>query len=211
MKTFHIWLCLLLLGSLTACKKEKKETIVNGRVITYGTESKATNLPLKIGLYRTTVSGTGFGTGEALLQETITDTNGNYQFIFKPVEESSRYFLRLITQPIANHHGHGGSYVLLDAEIKQTKNLVQYPYAWVKLHLINNGPYYPGDKIRFDLGTSGTQERYGPVNHQGVYLVYGNMKCTVAYSVFRNNEVSSFKDTIPFVPAFDTIYHLIEY
>lgn len=210
MKIIHIWLVVLLCSTI-ACKKEKKETTVNGRVITYGTETKATNQPLKVGLYRTTASGTGFGTGEALLQETITDTNGNYHFVFKPVEESSRYYLRLITQPIANHHGHGGSYVLLDIGIKQTKNIVLYPFAWVKLHLINNGPYFPGDKIRFTVCGGEIRELYGPVNNQVIYSSGGNSSCRIGITVFRNNESFNRIDTIPFVPAFDTTYYQLEY
>lgn len=45
-----------------SCSKENRETSVEGRVITFGTETKATNLPLRMGLYQTIV-GTGLGTG----------------------------------------------------------------------------------------------------------------------------------------------------
>jgi|GEM_PF-3824671 len=212
MKIIHLWLVVLLCSTI-ACKKEKKETTVNGRVITYGTDTKATNQPLTIGLFRS-IPGSGFGTGERKLYETITDSNGNFEFIFMPEEnsENSTYYLRLITQPIAGHYGISYSnQVQLVIGMKQTKNIVLSPYAWVKLHLINNGPYYPGDKIRFTVCGGEIRELYGPVNNQAIYSSGGNSSCRIGITVFRNNESFNLIDTIPFVPAFDTTYYLIEF
>jgi hypothetical protein len=135
----RIVLAILALVLALSCSKENRETSVEGRVITFGTETKATNLPLRMGLYQTIV-GTGLGTGEKLVEETVTDTNGFYQFTFKP-EGNASYYLRLITQPIANHFSISYSnQVQLERGIKQKKDFVLHPYAWVKLRLVNLGP-----------------------------------------------------------------------
>ncbi len=200
----------LLLVVLLSCSKEDRKTSVEGRVITFGTESKATNEPLRMGLYRTIV-GTGLGTGEELVEETVTDTNGFYQFSFKP-EGNASYYLRLITQPIAKHFSISYSnQVQIERGIKQKKDYALRPYAWVRLRIINNGPHYPGDKIRFSLGGGENYEFYGPVNREDIYLISGNVSYNLFYAVTRNSSVTGHEANIPFIPAFDTISHLIEY
>ena len=202
-------LIIALFVAFISCSKEDRRTSVEGRVITFGTETKATNEPLRIGLYRTIV-GTGLGAGEELVEETVTDTNGFYQFSFKP-EGNSSYYLQLITRSVANYHDYSGFHLQLERGIKQKKDYVLHPHAWVKLRLINNGPHFPGDRITYDLGAQGGMQLFGPVNHEGVYLVFGNSKCTVTCTVFRDEEVTQFKSVVPFVAAFDTVSHVIEY
>lgn len=214
MKTILLWLGVLLLFTITACKKENRETTIDGRVITYGTETKATNTPLRMGLYRATSAGI-FQSGEELVQETLTDTNGNYHFTFKP-DGSLNYYLRLLTREVARHKIEDGYALQLGypqqlSGKKQKIDFVLYPQAWLKLHFINNGPYFPGDKIRFSLGGGQFFEYYGPVDREDIYKSTGNISFTLYYAVTRNNVVTGFETTIPFIMAFDTTYHLIEY
>ena len=208
--TNRIILAMVVLVLALSCSKEDRKTSVEGRVITYGTETKATNEPLRMGLYRTIV-GTGLGTGEELVEETVTDTNGFYQFAFRP-EGNASYYLRLITQPIENHFSISYSnQVQLERGIKQKKDFVLHPHAWVKLRLINQGPHFPGDKIRYTIGIGGIKQLNGPVNNESDYLVYGNRQVTISYTVFRGAEKFDGQSIIPFVAAFDTVTHLIEY
>ncbi|MDP2189038.1 MAG: hypothetical protein Q8J69_10190 [Sphingobacteriaceae bacterium] len=203
-------LIIALFVAFISCSKEDRKTSVEGRVITFGTETKATNEPLRMGLYQTIV-GTGLGTGEKLVDETVTDTNGFYEFSFKP-EGNSSYYLRLITQPIAKHFSISYSnQVQLERGIKQKKDYVLHPHAWVKLRLINNGPHFPGDMIRYTIGVGGIKQLNGPVNNESDYLVYGNRQVTISYTVFRGDEKFDGQSVVPFVAAFDTVNYSIEY
>lgn len=117
----------------------------------------------------------------------------------------------MITPSVENHHDYSGFHLKLERGIKQKKDFVLHPHEWVRLRLVNMGPHFPGDKITYRIGVGGARHLYGPANHEDIYLVFGNSQATVSCTVFRGDEVTQFKSVVPFVAAFDTISHLIEY
>lgn len=217
MKIFHFWLGVLLLYSITACKKEKAvepatlETTVYGRVVLRGTEQKATNKQVVIKAYKHISDWFGGPSGK-LVVETTSDTNGNYSFSFRAESLETRYFLIMQTV-IPNHFDPGGSnWIYFKPGQKQELQLRYIPHAWLRLHVRNVNPIFPGEEIRIYLGGGELYKLYGPVNHMFTVGPKGGNGTFIVSSGLRRADtlVINREDTM-YLPAFDTTYHLIEY
>ncbi|TVQ75961.1 MAG: hypothetical protein EA358_10580 [Flavobacteriales bacterium] len=109
------------------------------------------------------------------------------------------------------HHtpSYSSSIYFINVGEHQTQNIYLSPHAWLKLHIENVNPQ-PGDRIRLSRGEGVMYDYFGSVNEIKLELRRGNADHIISYSVFRNNDVNQYFDTV-FLPAFDTTYHKIEY
>lgn len=215
MKTFHLWLVMLLLCSITACKKEKAlepatlETTVYGRIVLHGTDQKATNQPCVIKAYWNTPTDILGGSITRLIAETTTDSNGYYNLQFTAADfDKDGYFIKLETD-IENHFSPKARQHNIKPGQKQELQLRYTPHAWLRLHVRNTNPV-PLDEFTVNWGSGESYKFWGPANSQIVLLGAGNSTNIIYYNLKRSGV--HYPDTTHIhLSAFDTTYHLIEY
>ena len=214
MKFIPLWLGMLLLCSITACKKEKPaepatlETTVYGRVVLRGTEQKATNKNVVIKAYKHVSVWFGGAYG-VLVAETMSDTNGNYSFSFTAESLETRYFLIMSTF-IPNHFDPGGNnWIYFEPGKQQRLQLIYTPFAWIRLHTKNINPQV-GDKLHIALGNGENYYIWGPFERESIFLRAGNSvnKINCYLTRLDSGHLLSFET---YLPAFDTTYYLLEY
>jgi hypothetical protein len=201
----------LTLAFSIACKKGSRlDTFVHGRVITNGTNDKASSKELKINLYRISSGGGVFGGGETLVEEGFTDTNGYYSFSFRAENDYTMHWVRLEEVHVDDHFSNYPSDYRVKIGEHQLIDIVLAPNAWVRLHVENVNPQF-GDKLSINWGgAQGSRTFDGPVNTEVIFQGGGNLYTTIPIELNRNGEWSSWNETV-WMPAWDTAYHKIEY
>jgi hypothetical protein len=200
----------LTLAFSIACKKGSRlDTFVHGRVITNGTNDKASSKELKINLYRISSGGGVFGGGETLVEEGFTDTNGYYSFSFRAENDYTMHWVRLEEVHVDDHFSNYPSDYRVEIGEHQLIDIVLAPNAWVRLHVENVNPQF-GDRFRINWGGGQFRELSGPVNTELIFSGGGNVNRAFTYTVERNGQPIQYHDTV-WMPAWDTAYHKIEY
>jgi len=214
MKTFHLWLGVLLFCSIIGCKKEKPappatlETTVYGRVVLRGTELKTTNKPCTIRAYREYYTS-WVDKEKKLMGETQTDTNGYYKLSFKADNlEKFEYHIELQTD-IENHFSPKAGKHQIQPGQKQELQLTYTAYAWIRLHTKNINPHV-NDKLTISLGGGERYDIWGPVERQNIFLRAGNVNNEISCWLTRQDTTYNLTFNI-LLPAFDTTYYYLEY
>ena len=212
----QLLLLLITLSVASSCRKAEpvepsNTTEVYGRVLLRGTNHKATDKVCTIKVYHVVPVGNSFfHMSNVLIAEGVTDTNGNYRFSFEvpKVSPNEIYFLRLETE-IENHfRPNAHDYIIKPGESQQL-NLEYVPFAWIKLHVRNVNPNV-GDNLTVRIGQDQVYEFWGPADRYIYLQTAGNNVSRPTAELYRNGVWSNPYIEV-YLPAFDTIYHLLEY
>jgi hypothetical protein len=193
---------------ISSCKKEQDEitTTLQGRVLTRGTSTKASNQRLELRLYNR-MSNSWFAQPSEIVATIYTDTNGYFNHRFTADAKFKEHHLWLISD-VPDHDDKNPITFKLGG-IREL-NIELTPIAWVKLKVKNLNPQV-NNKITISIGLSVDPiVLWGPVNTEILVQTYGNSPVVNLYTVHRNEGYIQFKDTL-YIPAFDTILHEVNY
>lgn len=212
----QLLLLLITVCVASSCRKAEpvepsNTTEVYGKVLLRGTNHKATSEPCVIKAYhRYPIENVLFGSDVVEVGRGVTDTEGNYRFRFEnpPNSEYGSFYIRLETE-IENHFRPEKHEYRIELGKSQSVELFYTANAWLKLHYKNVNPEV-GDVVRSNLGGGVLLQYFGPADQQYIHKVGGNVDFEFSYTVIRNGVPTQTIYPI-FAPAFDTIYHLIEY
>lgn len=187
------------------------ETGVSGRVLTNNTQDFPGDTALPVELVEF-IGGSGLSGGEAVRQTHYTDELGHFSFSFTADNTGDKWYIRVPhthTPPLHYNMSTAGGVPVKVGE-NQNINIELRPVAWLKLHVKNINPQL-GDMIRISLGGGEVLQYFGNTDIHYISKLVGNGRIIFPYTVERNNIKEQFFDTVSFLTAFDTTYHLLEY
>ena len=194
--------------ALLACSKEERiEASVEGRVTTYGSNDAASKEPVTIELAQLTARGVLAG-GQKLVATTETNSDGYFRFEW--TAEDVTHYLRVKSGDTPPLH-----YAMTPVGFKFqpgkniTKNIELTALAWVRLRVINTDPQ-PGDLFSVNFGGGYSPNFYGPADEEFIADIGANFYKKLHINLRRNDEWHIWTDSV-YAPAFDTVYHTIEY
>ncbi|UCS94335.1 hypothetical protein KZP23_04710 [Echinicola marina] len=207
MKTKQYIIIGILIFSLIACKKDDSKilnTSVSGKIITLGTNNYPGNdFKSKLLLQRYESSGILVG-GFKTIDTISTDKNGQFSFEFKAKNDYSQHRIELFSE----YDFHFTPEPLLINTGKKNNLIIKYvPYAWIKLHVVNQNPSL-GDELYINWGGGDISRLYGPFNDTILKLRGGNLFTSPSISFYRNENKRDIRDSF-YLPGFDTTYHSI--
>lgn len=179
-----LYAIVLTLG-LNACKDEEKNygtTTYQGKVYERGSTVGISNCPILIHGYEVV---NPWGSADMpIIVETKADSNGNYSITWE-AEKGKRYF---IYPESPNHYGNSKGQPVW--ELKEfgktiTKNLEQWPLAYVKMKLLNRHKYNDYNDISVGSNLNGMTLFPSSKDTNFIAVVWGNTQDTV--SIVRNN------------------------
>ena len=149
-KILFFSLTLLIISFLGSCKKDEsttpdvEETTVKGRIVQVYTTIPVPNATVY--LYETVRSSSGGllggGAHTVSLDNTVTNDTGEYSFTYKRRRGGNEYFIRSFAK---NFDEKPGNFYV--TEKNSNMDVPIFPYAWIKIRLINLPPVNASDYI----------------------------------------------------------------
>ena len=179
----------ILIFGLNACKDEENNfgaTTYRGKVYERGSTIGIANCPILIHGYEVV---NPWGSADMpVIVETNADSNGNYSITWE-AEKGKRYF---IYPESPNHYGNSKGQPIW--ELKQfgktvTKDLEQWPLAYVKMKLFNRQKYKNYTDISFGSNLSGINLFPQSKDTNYVAVVWGNMQDSVGYGIYNGKNL----------------------
>jgi hypothetical protein len=218
MKTAIYPLMFSLLIVATSCKKEAKQTTINGQVRTYGTEHAITHSPVRVQIVEQVYSG-DFMSGfyYPVVTEAYCSREGNFSLTCDLFEDRD-YYITVDHNTVERQQGYikpSHSYINKpERRITNVGGTINQNYylsaiGWVKFHLISENPQ-PGDDYWISVGGGGYEVFEDSVNDFITWDFSGNKHHNIYYGIYRNGEYFNYSERI-FVPAYMAITHQIKF
>jgi hypothetical protein len=183
---------------ISSCKPKTEHTIVQGYVKTYGSETTHEGIEIELNEE---------GVGVTLLDKTTTNSDGWYQ-LEGEFDVNKTHYLYLNNTPPKHYaiNDEGYNYLQVKAGGVQNFNVNIWPVSWVKIHFKNIDPCDHNDIIGF-YGNFGGSEQIngGGVDEYYHWRTAGNQEVVFIYTTNKCGVGTTYKDTVGYVPAFDTV------
>lgn len=212
-----LWLMAGLMLVLIGCKKEEgldlaTNTEVTGRALRFGTLMPAVDGPLKIEVYELEESiRSAEPPTRRLLQTINTDSDGRFSFKLEAQRNPRfRYYAQLATA-VEQHFDPTNFPFYFDAGRVQSLTLYHYPHAWlkVKARMLNPGV---GHHLNLTFPNGSDYDHWGLGEFETVELLTGNAVHQITASLTRQgNDDPVVLTFFKYLPAFDTVEHVLEY
>jgi hypothetical protein len=218
MKT--LTLALVCMITLLSCNKEnmttneprKGPTKILGKVTIVNSDIPVDDIDVYIWKY-----SDEFGAKRELVDETVSDSNGNFELNFD-VDRSIKLSANFNHTPYLTYRHSQDPTFELDGKTHQVK-IEMIPPAWVNVRMIDKNNFSGYDMIGVGSKnfSGGGWNIYGPKDSTILVKVYGNMQDTISFSYFnelsnpyRFERIKSLKFPV-FVPPFQVQEMTIEY
>ena len=215
----NIILVLFILLGFQSCKEKptieepkKGPTKILGKVTIVNSDIPVDDIDVYIWKY-----SDEFGAKRELVDETVSDSNGNFELNFD-VDRSIKLSANFNHTPYLTYRHSQDPTFELDGKTHQVK-IEMIPPAWVNVRMVDKGKYNGYNEI--GVGSKhypgGGWNLYGPKDSTILIKVYGNMQDTISFSYFnelsnpyRFERIKSLKFPV-FVPPFQVQEMTIEY
>jgi hypothetical protein len=200
---------------IQSCKREAKETTINGQVRTFGTTEAIRHTPVKIQLlaYKSSKS-INSGSTHTLVDEMITDENGNFTLSGNLHSEDDN-FLYVVPTTVSPRQGYippslipndRGRISSVGGTI--TQNFYIYATGWVRFHFKGE---IQGPDNHFWYNTGPVYERLtGTIDEYRFGSFSGNVNHQIACGIVQDGIRTNWQETF-FVNAFDTIDYQVKF
>ncbi|MEO5643667.1 MAG: hypothetical protein ABIQ40_06505 [Bacteroidia bacterium] len=199
-RTFLVLLILTVF--LTACRKDHvpPHTIVQGKVLEYGSNQPLANKQVIIGR-----RDAGFGPGNyATVAVLNSDAGGNYYYEFDGVDNSIYVVACTSVSPYS-----ASEYYTITVGQLNPINIILSPPGWIKLHVENVQQQYDqiilGGNIVPNVYFSGVQ-----VDSTMILQFNGNANINIYWRMSNSTIINDTTVNI-YIPSFDTISYNISY
>jgi hypothetical protein len=213
-------LALLCMITLLSCNREdittneprKGPTKILGKVTIVNSDIPVDDIDVYIWKY-----SDEFGAKRELVDETVSDSNGNFELNFD-VDRSIKLSANFNHTPYLTYRHSQDPTFELDGKTHQVK-IEMIPPAWVNVRMIDKNNFSGYDMIGVGSKnfSGGGWNIYGPKDSTILVKVYGNMQDTISFSYFnelsnpyRFERIKSLKFPV-FVPPFQVQEMTIEY
>ena len=166
-------------------------TIIEGKVLEYGTEEPIENA--QVVLYEQTSSGT-FSTSDLPIDTILTDATGSYSFQYNGRGQTGVKAFHDTYFPISRV-----PYENIYYKQRNVENIILDPYALLELHIKNVNPFDGNDNLRYDGAWSGgaPQDNLGVnIDFFDTKLVRGNRGVSLVWRVIKNENTTTHRDTV---------------
>ena len=218
MKT--LTLALLCMITLLSCNREdittnepkKGPTKILGKVTIVNSDIPVNDIDVYIWIY-----SDEFGAKRELVDETVSDSNGNFELNFN-VDRSIKLAANFNHTPYLTYRIGQNSTFDLDGQTHHV-NIEMIPPAWVNVRMVDKGNFSGYDRIGVgsEHFTGGGWNIYGPKDSTILVKVYGNMQDTISFGYreelsnpIGTRLIKSLKFPV-FVPPFQVQEMTIEY
>ncbi len=200
---------------LISCRREPKETTINGQVQTFGTTEAIRHTPVTMQLVTHQTSGSVMSSGSyTVVDETTTDENGNYSLTGK-LHPDEWHYLRVVASTVSRAQGYiPPSTIPRDRDRISsvggtiTQNFHISATGWVRFHF--KGEIH-GDGNYFWYYTGSAHERlFGTIDEYRVNSFAGNIDHQIACGIVRDSVRTNWQETF-FVSAFDTVDYQLKF
>lgn len=198
------------------CQKDKESNVVpentriNGQVLRFGTNAPAAPGIMRIAVFEEEEASLNAAAQVRLIQTFESANDGKFSFGLNAMRHPRfKYYAQILTS-VERHFDPASFKFYFDAGRTQELNLYHYPHAWLRVKVL---PLQPGTGYNLSLAfTNGSDyDIWGTTPFETTELLLGN-------SIQRVNAVLSrqFSEAVSYsfnkyLPAFDTIEHVIEY
>lgn len=206
----------LSLTVFSGCKKDKESdliaenTRISGQVLRFGTGAPAAPGVMRIGVFEEEEASVNAAAQIRLLHTFESAEDGNFSFGFYVMRHPRfKCYAQLLTS-VDKHFDPANYKFYFDAGKTQQLNLYHYPHAWLRVKVF---PLQPSAGYNLSLSfTNGADyDIWGTTPFETTELLLGN-------SIQRVNAILSRQSNEPvsysfnkYLPAFDTLEHIIEY
>jgi hypothetical protein len=200
-------LCVIAIFSTVACKKETPKlppTIVQGKVTEYGTDKTLEGA--KVILVEGTTSGSSGTYSFYPLDTMFTDKNGEYFYEHKLSTSSKAYALWFFKD---NYEPFQKQWVRENETL--TSNIKLFPFAWLKIRVINDKPFGPGDILSIKVTDQDRDFQGNKVNQDFIEKVKGNTKQSFSWIIQRNLKWGQVFVESVYCMGHDTTYYELKY
>ena len=167
-------------------------TIIEGKVLEYGTEEPIENA--QVVLYEQTSSGT-FSTSDLPIDTILTDATGSYSFQYNGRGQTGVKAFHDTYFPISRV-----PYENIYYKQRNVENIILDPYALLELHVKNVNPFDGNDNVRYsaywEWGAS-IQDNFGTnVDLVEAHLARGNRHIKIFWNVTKDGIMTANEDSI---------------
>jgi len=210
-------LYVFLLASFLGCKKDQDEdlmpenTRISGRVLSFGANSPAVPGAIRIAIFEEEEAAVGKSPAQTrLLQSFETDQDGNFSLGLNTSRHPRfKYYAQIITK-VDKHFDPSNYKFYFDAGQTQQLNLYHYPQAWLRLKVLPKQPGV-GYNLNISFSNGSDYDIWGVTPFETTELLFGNSNQWVNVTLSRQFSESVSYSFNKYLPAFDTLEHVIEY